>query len=111
MSRTPRVLTAAALSLAVASAALTGCTTITSGPAPEMRVLTCGPRVDVEVHNTDDAPHRYTVTISVRHDGMSEDVQASTDTVQPEARAVATAEVLGGQDAECSIIGVQAFPG
>jgi len=63
------------------------------------------------MHNTADVAHRYAVTVTVEHDGMAEDVQASSERVEPDARTTVSAEVLGGEDARCTVAGAQAHPG
>ena len=59
-----------------------GCVlTVTSGVQPEIKV-TCPDRtVQAVVKNTDSVAHRYTVTVAVRHDEMTEDVLLSSESV------------------------------
>lgn len=112
MNQIRRTLAAGAL-LALGWGSLTGCvTTTTSGKQPEMAVLHCGRIIEVEVHNTDKVAHRYTVSIEITHDEMTETELASSESVAPGAKATLTTEILGeGAGARCTILGAQTFPG
>lgn len=93
--------------------ALTGCvTTVTSGPQPEISVITCGPdTIEVQVHNTEDKAYRYTVTVEVTHDEMTETELVSTDAVAAGQTVTESIPVGEWEAATCRVEGVQSFEG
>jgi len=90
---------------------LAGCvTTVQSGVQPETEMKTCGPHVlAVRVSNTDSKAHRYTVSVAVNHDGMTETEMVSTDLVSPDTTTVASTDGLAWDEAQCEVAGVQTF--
>ena len=89
-----------------------GCVlTVTSGVQPEIKV-TCPDRtVQAVVKNTDSVAHRYTVTVAVRHDEMTEDVLLSSESVAAGSTTTLRETIQTEEPIGCTLKGVQSFPG
>ena len=97
--------------VAITAVALAGCvTTVQSGPQPETSVITCGPNtLEVQVHNTEDTAYRYTVSVEVSHDEMTETELISFDTIAGGQQATESIPVGEWEAATCRVEGVQSF--
>lgn len=99
------------LIVAVPAVALAGCvTTVQSGPQPETSVITCGPdTLEVQVYNTEDTAYRYTVSVEVSHDEMTETELVSFDAVAIGQKVTESIPVGEWEAATCRVEGVQSF--
>ncbi len=89
-----------------------GCVlTVTSGVQPEITVSCPDRTVEAVVKNTDSVAHRYTVTVAVRHNGMTEDFLLSSESVASGRTATLRETIQTEEAIACSLKGVQAFPG
>jgi len=92
--------------------AMSGCVlTIGSGVQPETTVACPGQTVEVTLKNTDAVAHRYTVTVAVRHDDMTEDVLLSSEAVPAGGTVRLTETIQTEEPIGCTLEGVQTFAG